>query len=387
MIYATPALGDAEMSAVDRIADLRRQFRYGLAQPQRWFGNLRRIEFARAVQGSNSIEGYHATLEDVMAVVEDEETLSAPDETVAALHGYRDAMTYVLQLAEDGSALDIDETLLRSLHFMMLKHDLSRRPGRWRTGTVYVGREPGGEIVYEGPDAALVPDLVHELIEKVRDCADHPLVRAAMAHLHLVMIHPFKAGNGRMARCLQTLILAQQSIVAPVFSSIEEYLGRNTDSYHAVLGEVGQGSWHPTNDARPWVRYCLNAHYQQMRTHLWRIREAEILWDRCEELMAEHRLPARVIGPLCDAARGLRLRNASYRSAATESYGEDVDVQTASRDLHSLVARGLLVTSGHTRGRYYHGSPVLQDVFRDVRSQKPHHERIDLFHEKPPGGK
>ncbi len=41
-----------------------------------------------------------------------------------------------------------------------------------------------------------------------REDGHHVMVRAAMGHLNLVMVHPFSDGNGRMARCLQTLILA-----------------------------------------------------------------------------------------------------------------------------------------------------------------------------------
>ncbi len=43
--------------------------------------------------------------------------------------------------------------------------------------------------------------------------------------LNLVLIHPFRDGNGRMARCLQTLVLAREGMVSPIFASIEEYLG------------------------------------------------------------------------------------------------------------------------------------------------------------------
>ena len=53
-----------------------------------------------------------------------------------------------------------------------------------------------------------------------------------MAHLNLVMIHPFEDGNGRMSRALQSLVLARDHIVAPEFASIEEYLGRNTPAYY-----------------------------------------------------------------------------------------------------------------------------------------------------------
>jgi Fic family protein len=49
-----------------------------------------------------------------------------------------------------------------------------------------------------------------------------------MAHLNLVMIHPFRDGNGRMARCLQSVVLAREGVLSPVFMSVEEYLGRNT---------------------------------------------------------------------------------------------------------------------------------------------------------------
>ena len=129
------------------IDELRDQLRnYVDPEPRRWFGTLRRMSFARAVQASNSIEGYDASLDDVVAAVDDEPTLGADAETLLALSGYRDAMTYVLQVAQDRAA-SVDEGLLKSLHFMILKHRLDKSPGRWRPGGVYVVRESTGERV------------------------------------------------------------------------------------------------------------------------------------------------------------------------------------------------------------------------------------------------
>jgi hypothetical protein len=54
-----------------------------------------------------------------------------------------------------------------------------------------------------------------------------------------------------MARCLQSLVLARGGILDPVFISIEEYLGRNTQRYHDVLAEVGGGSWQPGRTLAP----------------------------------------------------------------------------------------------------------------------------------------
>ncbi len=68
--------------------------------------------------------------------------------------------------------------------------------------------------LYEGPSAEDVPGLISEMLMQLAGEGDqHVLVKAAMAHLNLVMIHPLSDGNRRMARCLQTLILARDQIV------------------------------------------------------------------------------------------------------------------------------------------------------------------------------
>ena len=97
MIFKAPELNEEEREVLDLLAEQRERLRDRVAEPRRWSGTLRRMAFARAVQGSNSIEGYNASLDDVLAAVDEEPTLAAEEETQLALAGYRDAMTYVLQ--------------------------------------------------------------------------------------------------------------------------------------------------------------------------------------------------------------------------------------------------------------------------------------------------
>jgi Fic family protein len=314
MIFQTPGLRNDDEEVLALLAEQREQLRDRVSEPRRWTGTLRRMALARAVQGSNSIEGYNASLDDVVAAVEGEPTLAADEETQQALSGYRDAMTYVLQIADDDT-LVVDEGLLKSLHFMMLKYDLKKNPGRWRPGAVYVRHGGSGEIVYEGPPAGEVSRLIADLFRDLDESEASIVVKAAMAHLNLVMIHPFSDGNGRMARCLQTLVLARDSMLAPVFASIEEFLGRNTEAYYSVLAEVGSGAWHPERDARPWIRFCLRAHYTQVRTMLRRREEIEVLWNACLAVAGEKGLPERCAAGIMDAAYGLRLRRGSYRGS------------------------------------------------------------------------
>ncbi len=367
-----------ELEVLALIDDLRSELESQVAEPRRWSGSLRRMSFARAVQGSNSIEGYNASLNDVVAVAAGEPTLDADSETEQALAGYRDAMTYVLQIAGDDD-LDIDAGLLKSLHFMMIKHDLAKNPGKWRPGAIYVRDDSTGRIVYDGPDSDDVPELIDAMLTALQSGEGSVLIRASMAHLNLAMIHPFSDGNGRMARCLQTLILARDRLLAPVFSSIEEFLGRNTQSYYDILAAVGSGSWHPENDARPWVRFCLRAHYLQARTMIRRRDEVEGLWNACVQLTEQRGLPERCAAGLMDAAYGLRIRRAGYRAAVESAAGEEISDLTASRDLRAMVDHELLLAVGERRGRYYLAGEAPSEARARIKQVRPPRASEDPF--------
>ena len=377
MLFETPALGPQELSVIVQIDELRNNMRVRLNEPHRWTGSLRRSMFARAVQASNSIEGYDAPVDDALAIEMGEDPLDASEETALAIKGYRDALTYVLLLSEEPQ-FHYGEQLLRSLHFMMTNYSLRNRPGLWRAGSIYVRNESTGDIVYEGADVDLVPDLMHKLAQCLETDTNTPsMVKAAMAHLNLVLIHPFKDGNGRMGRCLQTLVLAREGILSPVFCSIEEYLGRNTQAYYDVLAEVGGGSWQPTRDARPWLRFCLTAHLRQARTTLRRIKESERLWGELEQLVEERRLPYRTIIALYDASAGFRVRRAVYRAFFEED--DEISEQVATRDLGRLVDAGLLRPHGEKRGRFYTATDELAAIQQQMVKARDPRDDSDPF--------
>ncbi len=362
MLFRAPELDQRELAVLNQIEEVKLSLRHQLSEPRRWVGALRRQTFARNLQGSNSIEGYDAVLEDVAAIAAGEEPLDADAETRLALEGYRNAMTYVLQLADEPGFV-YTEQLIKSLHFIMINYDLKSRPGLWRLGPVYVRREATGEIVHEGAAPELVPSLMADIVTVLNtDPHLHPMVRAAMAHLNFAMIHPFKDGNGRMARCLQSLVLARQGTVSPVFMSIEEYLGRNTLAYYDVLAQVGGGTWNPTGDARPWLRFALTAHLRQARTLLRRVKQGARLWFLIEELANGYGLPERCLPSVFDAALGIGIRNATYRATIMAELEEDITEATASRDLRDLVAADILTPRGEKRGRTYLPSKRLTEL-------------------------
>lgn len=368
MIYQAPYLTDADRQVLEVISDLRQTLRFRLHYPRRWYGTLRRAVFARAVQGSNSIEGYHASDEDVAAVIEEEEPMDTRKETRQAIAGYRDAMTYVMQLAKSKHA--IDSSVLLGLHFMIMKYKLQKNPGQWRPGPIWVEDE-NGRVVYTAPSRELVEELVDQTLRDIHQSTHPVIVTAAMAHLNLVMVHPWSDGNGRMARCLQTLVLASEGILDPVFSSIEEYLGQNTPAYYQALSAVHDGEWSPGRDTRSWIEFSLTAHYRQAHTLQRRIEQYEALWGRCEEIASRHRLPDRVVGALSDAARGRTLWRSLYVKIAGHTTAEEISDMTGTRDLLAMHRAGLLAAIGEKRGRRYRATPDLLAVWKEIRDQRP----------------
>jgi Fic family protein len=207
---------------------------------------------------------------------------------------------------------------------------------------------------------------MHELVSGLGPPDKCPVfVRAAMAHLNLVMIHPFRDGNGRMARALQTLIMARGQILEPEFSSIEEWLGRNTNSYYEILAGTGTGAWRPERDAHPWVRFNLVAHHMQAQTVLNRVQVAERVWTELSQLLAKKKLPERATWALFDAAGGLRVRRSSYAKDA------ELESATAARDLRMLAAAGLLQAQGETRARVYVATQAIREIRAQVGPARP----------------
>jgi Fic family protein len=362
MIFKTPVLDDAEQEVLEQIRELWRTLRYRLIdRPLPWQGWLRRSHFALALRGSNSIEGYVVSPDDAMAAAEGDEPFDTDPRSAnwLAVSHYRDAMTYVLRLSDDPE-FAYSGQLIRALHYMMLRHD-PQRAGAWRTSAIFVrdDRGPDPRVVYEGPPAEEVRKRMGELVGWLRrKDSTSPMIKAAMAQLNLVMIHAFVDGNGRMGRCLQTLVLARDGVLDHTFCSVEEQLGRDTDGYYKVCAEVGGSSWQPERDARPWIRFMLSAHYQQARRILRRDAEMANVFSELEEVLRPYAFKDRALTSLVNSAFGYKIKNSSYR---TES-GAEISQEIASRDLRMLAELGLIEPRGKTHGRYYVPTARLREV-------------------------
>ena len=365
MLFTYRTLDDEEKRVEEATARLRVDLsNYVSTEPRRWTGLLARMTRARALAASNCVEGINVSADDAIAAIDREDPTNTDRPTWQAVTGYREAMDYILQRRRSPS-FTITEDVLLAVHFMICQSDYAANPGQYRPGWVSVRNTYSGEVVHEGVDRDHLEPLIQELLDYVNHEEVHSVfLRAAMTHLNLAMLHPFSDGNGRTARCIHTAVLASDGIVAPTFSSIEEYIGRNQQAYYDVLAEVGGGSWQPVRDAKPWVRFCLTGHYVQARTLLRRMREVERLYAELTDLVTANGLPDRMAMALLQAAFGTRVRNSSYRVSA------DLSKNLASRDLKELVDANLLVPEGQKRGRFYKAAPVVAEIRHRLRLPK-----------------
>ena len=365
MLFQTPSITEREAEVIDEIDTIRRQLNLpGLRQ---WPGLPWRAIHDRILQASKTPALGTVLIDNAGDGGDDEPGAENPGAWSAA-PGYHAALSFVLHVA-DAPDFAIDEGTIRALHYMMAGDDPQNAAGRWRRGSISVRDDSSGKAMYRAPHAKFIPALMAELIVSLNARDEVPVfIRAAMAHLNLAAIHPFRDGNGRMARALQTFVLARDGISSPPFASIDEYLSVNTSEYYRILDEVDEGAWQPERDARPWVRFCLAAHWLQARTLLRRTEEYDRLWDGLEREVRRRSLPEQAISALAQAAIGGSLTTALYESTAMVSAREADDA------LECLVKAGLLVATGANSGRCYLASDAVKAIYartRETRSPDP----------------
>lgn len=370
VLFPTPLLTAADQRVLAEIDTLRHDLRDRVLTPPRspvgarpnWTESLGRFLTAEAVAGSNHIDGFRVSTADAVDLIDGERDIDVADVDREATLAYQRMMSYA-RAVHDAADFSYSKGLLCAMHWMLQghRHAQHKPAGQWRRGLAYV-TEPGEPrtTVYTAPDADRLPGLMAELVEWLNagDGDAHPLVRAAMAHLNLVSIHPWASGNGLMARSLQTLMIAREGVLAPEFSSIEAWLGSPRHAWEYCLQLSRRGTTYtPDQDVSEWVAFNLKAHHERAQYVRFMVQRASRLWTELAGFALRHSLDERTISALYEAASAGRVRRARYESS------EDLSLQQAQRDLRDLVTAGILVPVGRTRARYYQpGEAFPQDV-------------------------
>jgi Fic family protein len=315
--------------------------------PRTWAGRLRRDLEAEAVAASTSMEGVPVTVEQVHHILAGHRPAETREEDAALVRGYRDAMSFVLRRADD-AAFRWNRELLIGLHDRILAGNWGAGAGRLRTGPAHLI----DNRVFQPPSAEDVPELVDRACSEIDKGLEHPAIGAAWIHVGVAAIHPFTDGNGRAARVVASLAMYRGGFTLPEFTSLEEWWGRHLSEYYASFRCLGP-SFDPNADVTPFIRAHLEAQLHQVRALDLRERVQQRIWTAVEEAVTAAGLDPRVANAVWDAFFGRSVTPRYYRPLA------DVSVATATKDLATAVAAGLLRPVGRARSRSYHGGKTL----------------------------
>ena len=214
-------------------------------------------------------------------------------------------------------------------------------PGKWRTGPVRVISGPVSKekLHYEGPPALSLDREMKAFIAwwKLSEGRMDGILRAGLAHFRFVTIHPFEDGNGRLARTLTDMALAQDEAVRARFYSLSAQIMQERQDYYAVLERTQKGN----GDITDWLEWFVGSMDRAMiRSEglLGRVLGKAAFWRRHTGVLLSER-QQKVLNILLDAgADGFEggLTNRKYVGMTKTAPA------TAQRDLADLVAKGLL---------------------------------------------
>jgi Fic family protein len=302
-----------------------------------WF--QRQVAVRRAA-ATTRIEGAALAEEEVQALVKKPPSASVTEDERANINAL-DAYRLIDDLSDDPS-VPVNELVVRQLNREFMR-DLSEvlTPGKYRTGQNTVGN-------FMPPDQGDVPQLMREFSAWMeRDDGTHPMVRAALAHIEFVAIHPFWDGNGRVARGLATLLVQRSNFHFKRLTSLESYLYRIRDEYFTAIERTLGTRYSRDYDATSWVDFFL----ESLATHASELQAEMTDWHRNMESVQDEMKAAGISQRQADAVIFAMHIGKLTRAEYMEITG--VSDLTASRDLALLVEKGRLVPHGSGRGRFY----------------------------------
>ncbi|SIN96679.1 Fic family protein [Halodesulfovibrio marinisediminis] len=226
--------------------------------------------------------------------------------------------------------------------------------GEWRSdeeGAMQVisGR-PGRQIIhYEAPPAKALEEEIAQFLEWFNsDEASDGIIRAAIAHFWFVTIHPFDDGNGRLARIITDMAMAQDEKTSRRAYSLSAQIAGNRKAYYQILEKTQKGD----GDITEWLLWFVDSLKQAIlkSKELIKTTLAKADFWKTHSTTPINERQRKVLNRLLDAGfDGFEggLTNKKYTSITKAAYA------TATRDLADLVEKKMLVKTAAGRSTKY----------------------------------
>lgn len=214
--------------------------------------------------------------------------------------------------------------------------------GRWRTeesGPMRVVSGPIGRkrTHFEAPEATRLEVEMATFLEwiedKTIDSRVDPVLRAAIAHLWFVTLHPFEDGNGRIGRAIIDMMLARSEESGSRFYSMSAQIRKERGKYYDYLEETQKGDLDITEHLA-WFLGCMERAFEGAETILKEVLRKARFWKQHSGEAFNARQRA-ILNRLMDGFEG-KLTSSKWAKIAKCSQ------DTAGRDIEDLIKKHIL---------------------------------------------
>src|SRR5580700_8945103 len=211
--------------------------------------------------------------------------------------------------------------------------------GAWRKGPMEVVSGPEGKhkVHFEGPAAERVEPEMKKFLSWYEDsgAAVEPLIKAGLAHLYFVTIHPLEDGNGRIARAITEMSLARLEKSAQRFYSMSSEILGERKGYYEILESTQKGDLDVT-EWLVWFLDCLGRAIADGNKLTAGVLAKGAFWRHLQQESIEvSERQKKIINLLLDGFEG-KLTTEKWGKLARTSH------DTALRDIQDLIDKGIL---------------------------------------------
>lgn len=322
----TPGL----LALVEDIAALRERIE-GAAVSLSWIPNLQKDTRTRNGHASTAIEGNPLTLEQVRALEEGRDLVSADERSQREVLNYFAGLRFI----EKNARLEtIRHEHIFTLHRLLADEVMDQgQAGAYRTIAVQVGH-------YIPPEPNAVSPLMFELLEwwNTASTTLSPVLSSAIVHYRFEDIHPFADGNGRTGRALALWDLYRRGFDSHYLFSVDEYYWEDRQAYYNALAQVRQAG----EDLTEWLTYSATG----------LLKTLERVWLRLQKFQAAN-VAKITLTPRQEHLLGLLNDHGSLAPAEIWAHLK-VSRQGAMNIISPLIEAGLIEKRGTQKtGRYF----------------------------------
>lgn len=301
---------------------------------------LKSIATIKSVGASTRIEGSRMTDDEVAVLIGRLKKSNLEERDEQEVAGYYEVLDAVIG---NHGGIDISESVLKSLHKMLLRHaekDAWHRGDYKQVSNAVEARMEDGvrRTIFRTTEPGLPTTIaMGELMDWYHNDIDTlPLIKTAVFVYEFLSIHPFQDGNGRLSRLLTTLMLLKNGYAWIQYVSFEQEIEKRKSEYYSILMETQRER--PGENVTPWVSFfadCLMELQRQLSVRMESTLKTEVSTPREKRIVA------------C-------IENHPGSSSGQIAERLGIPLPTVKKSLAGLVLRGVLFKEGRLKSTVYY---------------------------------